>query len=103
MIFLVTIMTPGHKQMEVRSNFVKDTAKGLPKGVKKWNTFISSDGGEAQKGYHLIYVEKDKVDEVYLAVAKVLMPYSLIEGVTIKTEILMGMSDATKIASGMAK
>lgn len=87
--------------MEVWSGFVKDSAKGLPKGVKKWNTYSTSDGGEGQKGYHLIYVEKGKVDEVYLEIMKIFAPYTLIEGVTIKTEILVGVSDLTKIASVM--
>ena len=99
MIFLVTLVVPGHKAKEVWSGFVKDAAKGLPKGVKKWNVYTSSEGDKGTKGYHLIYVEKGKVDEVYLEISKIFAPYGLIEGFTIKTEILLGVSDTTKLAS----
>jgi len=100
MILLITVRWPPHKSLDVGEKFFKSATGSLPPSIKKWLTFSVNDlkGG---KGYHLIYTERDKADEASEEINKIFAPFFVIEGYTIKTEILVGMKDAAKLMKYM--
>jgi hypothetical protein len=94
MIFLMTVWFPLHKTQELSEIFLKQSAKGLPPFIKKWQVFFGQGSPKGGKSYHLIMVEKGKVDEGYKFINKMNRPMTDIEGWNCKIEPLSGMKDA---------
>ena len=93
MIFLVIVYVPPKKGGDVVKKFFESAKAGIPKSIKKWQTFVTPDGLNGMKGYHLIFTDKERVDEAYLDIGKIMAPFGDIEGLTWKVEVLSGVKD----------
>ena len=93
----MTVWFPVHKTQELSELFFKQVALGLPPFIKKWQVFFGQDGPKGGKAYHLIIVERGKVDEGYKLIHKMNQPMSEIEGWNCKIEPLLGMKDAAEL------
>lgn len=97
MIIFVIIWIPGIKALELAEKFIKASAQPLPPAIKKWETFVTDDGINGFKGYHLIKTEMDKGDEAMDFIRQSMIPMYTIEGFTTKTEILYGMKEMARL------
>lgn len=96
MIIMVTQWYPLDKGNLIADKFVQALKNPLPSYIKKWQTFSMVDG-DKNKVYNLIMVEKGKGDEAQIDIAKILNPFSDVEGYSMKTEIVLGARDTFKI------
>ncbi len=92
MIVMVTIHYPTHKSTEMAKLILKQPRE-IPY-VKKWRVFNTYAGKEGMKQYHLIYTEKEKTEETFMEIGKYFLPFYQIEGFSIQSEVLLGVSDS---------
>jgi len=92
MIVMVTIHHPNHKSNEMAKLILKQPRE-IPY-VKKWRVFNTYAGKDGMKAYHLIYTEKDKAEDAIMEIGKYFLPFHQIEGFSIQSEVLIGVSDS---------
>ena len=92
MIYMVTACYPNNKTIEMAKLILKQP-KEIPY-VKKWRVFNTFAGTDGLKQYHLIYTEKEKAEDCFMAISKYFVPFNQIEGFTIQIEPLIGVSDS---------
>ena len=92
----MTVWFPVHKTQELSELFFKEVSKGLPPFMK-WQVYFGQDGPKGGKAYHIIKIDKGKVDEGYKLIHKMNQPMSEIEGWNCKIEPILGMKDAAEL------
>ncbi|NVM03151.1 MAG: hypothetical protein HWN67_12485 [Candidatus Helarchaeota archaeon] len=95
MIFLLTAHYPTNKAVEIGKKSLEAIKIKHPSYIKKWYMLSTLNG---VKGYHLIVVEKGKVDEASVYISKILAPFSEIEGFRWKIEPLLEMTDTGELS-----
>jgi len=88
---MITVFYPNHKSIEVAKLYLKQPRE--IQYVKKWRIFNTYAGNDGLKQYHLIYTEKEKAEDAFMAISKYFMPFHQIEGYHIQIESLIGVSD----------
>ena len=89
---MVTIHYPNHKSIEMAKLALKQSRE-IP-NMKKWRVFNTFAGNDGMKQYHLIYTEKEKAEDAFMAIGKYFMPFQQIEGYRVQIEVLIGVSDS---------
>ncbi len=94
---MLTIWGPFHKSRESLDILNKAISKGIPKSIKKWQIYMTSDGINGAKAYELIFTEKGKADEALIDIIKTIKPYLDLEGFNYKIEPVFGMKDTLAV------
>jgi hypothetical protein len=94
-LFMITTWYPPHKAPEMARLYLK-SPREFP-SISKWRVFNTSGGTDGLKQYHLVYTEREKVEEAMGALNKYFMPFLNIEGFRYLVEPLMGVSDSYKL------
>jgi hypothetical protein len=94
-LLMFTVWYPPHKSAEMAKLYLKQP-RDLPH-IQKWRVFNCPDGERGMKGYHLIYTERGKLEEALHELNKYFVPFSQIEGVSMKSETLIGVQDSFKL------
>jgi len=95
MIIMVTQLYPATKANEVAEKYLQAAKTPLPSYIKKWHTFSTPEGSSI-KAYNLIMVERGKADEAQIHIMKTFAPFYEVEGLSLKSEMLMGVRDSFK-------
>lgn len=93
---MITTWYPLHKATDIAKIYLKQS-RDIPY-VTKWRAFNCGAGIDGMKQYHLIYTEKGKLEEALLELNRYFFPLSQIEGFSIMSETLLGVTDSYKIA-----
>jgi len=88
---MITVNYPNHKSVDMAKLYLKQPRE-IPY-VKKWRIFNTFGGNDGLKQYHLIYTDKEKAEDAFMAISKYFMPFYQIEGFHIQSETLIGVSD----------
>jgi len=92
---MITTFYPIQKSVEVAKLYLKQPRE-VPY-VKKWRIFNTYAGNDGIKQYHLIYTDKEKAEDAFMAIGKYFMPFHQIDDYHIQIESLMGVSDGYKL------
>jgi len=96
MIFMGIYTMPNNKTDEWKKCILDLAANPPTAGIKKWQTFSSSDD-YGYRGYNLIFTEKGKTDEAIIEIARTMLPFTMIEGASWVLEPLMSVTDSMKV------
>ena len=101
MKFLITDLFPLSSSIEAGEKFFKSASQPLPPVIKKWETYMSDDGSDGTKGYHLIKTDRDKADEAMVVIRQQMAPMATIEGFKTKIETLFGIKETANLMKFM--
>lgn len=93
---MITTLYPFHKSTDIANMYLKQSRE-IPY-VSKWRAFNCGAGKDGMKQYHLIYTERGKLEEAILELYKYFLPLTQIEGFSVMSEVLIGVSDSYKTA-----
>jgi len=93
---MLTQWYPLNKTNTMAEKFLEALKTPLPPYIKKWHTFSVAEG-DKYKVYNLIMVEKGRGDDAQIDIARMLTPFSEVEGYSMKTEVVLGARDSFKI------
>jgi len=95
MLFMVTLLHPFGKGFD---EFTKKTMEllstKLPPYVELVKMYTAPAIGEGARGYTIFKVEKGRVDDGFIEIAKMFATYRNIEGVKVTIEPIISMKDA---------